>query len=170
MAESQPRTPNVWVVRADGGEETQNCVNGGFTGIGWKEIGDLTGVTDRAVVAARWLGVAGRDEKVGTIRADVGNVSRFLFDIQIGDWVITPEADRKWLRYGQVFGNYRYDGAKQDDCRYRHRRNALWSLDRLDRDKLSSNLRGTLGSQLTVFSVRHRAEFFERIGFSVRRQ
>ena len=170
MAESQPRTPNVWVVRADGGKETQNCVNGGFTGIGWKEIGDLTDAADSAAVAARWLRVANRKDKVGTIRADVGNISRFLFDIQIGDWVITPETERQWLRYGQVIGNYRYDPAPRDGCRYRHRRNALWSLDRLDRYKLSGPMQDTLGGQLTVFGVRHRTEFFERIGFSVRQQ
>ena len=170
MPAAQQRTPNIWVVRADGSEETQNCVNGGFTGIGWKETGDLTDVMDSTAVASRWLRVANRNDKVGTIRADVGNISRFLFDIQIGDWVITPEAERQWLRYGQVIGDYRYDAAVRDGCRYRHRRNVLWSRSRLDRDKLSSNLRGTLGSQLTVFSVRHRAEFFQRIGFSVRQR
>ena len=165
MVEERKATPKVWVVRADGGTETQNCVDGGFTGIGWKETGDLSDVADGVMVAARWLSAAHRDDKASSIRAAVGNISRFLFDIKTGDWVITPESDRQWLRYGQVIGNYRYDASRHDDCCYHHRRDVLWSASSLDRDELSYMLRGTLRSQLTVFNVRHRAEFFERIGF-----
>lgn len=167
MADGLQMTPRVWVVRADGGKETQNCVDGGFTGIGWKETGDLSDATDSAMVTVRWLSTAHRDDKVSSVRATIGNISRFLFDIQVGDWVITPEADTRWLRYGQVIGDYRYDASARDACRYHHRRGVLWSADRLARHDLSYMLQNTLGGQLTVFRVRHQAEFFKRIGFVV---
>ena len=162
--------PKVWVVRADRGSETQRCVDGGFIGIGWHEIGDLSDVADSAMVAEQWLSAAHRDDKASGIRATIGNISRFLFDIQVGDWVITPEDDRKWLRYGQVIGDYRYEASRRDHCPYRHRRDVLWSANKLARHSLSYALQNTLGGQLTVFRVRHQAEFFERIGFAVRRR
>ena len=170
MAESQPRTPNVWVVRADGGEETQNCVNGGFTGIGWKEIGDLTDAADRSEITVRWLSAAADHDVVASVRTAIGNISRFLFDIQIGDWVITPEANRRWLRCGQVIGGYCYESNAADACQYHHRRDMMWHGDRIDRQALSEPFRKTLRSQLTVFQARHETEFFERIGFSIQRR
>lgn len=170
MAESQQRTPNVWVVRADGGAETQNCVNGGFTGIGWKEIGDLTDAADRSEITVRWLSAAADHDVVASVRTAIGNISRFLFDIQIGDCVITPETNRRWLRCGQVIGGYCYESNAADACQYHHRRDMMWHGDRIDRQALSEPFRKTLRSQLTVFQARHETEFFERIGFSIQRR
>ncbi len=169
MAESQPRTPNVWVVRADGGEETQNCVNGGFTGIGWKEIGDLTDVTGRSAIDSRWRLVASVADKPRSIGSAIGNIARFRLEMQIGDWVITPEADVRWLRYGQVIGDYRYDPAANDDCRYHHRRDVIWQARPLYRYEFTQRFRSALG-RLTVKQLLREAEFFEQIGFLVQRR
>ena len=169
MAEAQPRTPNVWVVRADGGEETQNCVNGGFTGIGWKEIGDLTDVTGRSAIDARWRSVASVADKPRSIGSAIGNIARFRLEMQIGDWVITPEADVRWLRYGQVIGDYRYDPAANDGCRYHHRRDVIWQSRPLYRYEFTQRFQNAL-RQLTVKQLRHEAEFFKQIGFLVQRR
>ena len=163
MSDEQ-QMPNVWVVRADGGEETQNCVDGGFTGIGWKEAGDLSDLPDRVSVDALWRPIASPDDKPGNT---IGNLARFLLEIQIGDWVITPEADRRWLRYGQVTGDYRYEPAPNDGCQYRHRRDMIWQARPLYRGEFTEEFRNRLG-QLTVVRVRREAEFFRRIGFVVR--
>ena len=169
MAESQPRTPSVWVVRADGGEETQNCVNGGFTGIGWKEIGDLTDVADRSVIDARWRAVASAADKPRSIGSAIGNIARFRLEMQIGDWVITPEADIRWWRYGQVIGDYHYDPTANDGCRYHHRRDVIWQARPLYRYEFTQRFRSALG-RLTVKQLLREAEFFEQIGFLVQRR
>ena len=169
MPAAQQRTPNVWVVRADGGEETQNCVNGGFTAIGWKEIGDLTDAVTRSVIGARWRLVASADDKPRTISAAIGNIARFCLEMQIGDWVITPEADIRWWRYGQVIGDYRYDPVANDGCRYHHRRDVIWQARPLYRYEFTPRFRSALG-QRTVQQLRQEAEFFEQIGFLVQRR
>lgn len=163
----EQRMPNVWVVRADGGEETQNCVDGGFTGIGWKEAGDLSDLPDRASVDARWRPIAHPGESSRTISSTIRNLACFLLEIQIGDWVITPETDLRWLRYGQVIGNYRYDPAPSDGCQYQHRRDVIWQARPLYRYEFTKGFRDAFRPP-TVIRIRREAEFFERIGFAVR--
>ncbi len=164
----EQRMPNVWVVRADKGKETQRCVDGGFTGIGWKEAGDLSDLPDRASVDAYWRPLASPSDKPSQISSTIGNLARFLLEIRVGDWVITPETDLRWLRYGQVIGNYRYDPAPGDGCQYRHRRDVIWQARPLYRYEFTEEFQNRLG-QLTVVQIRREAEFFERIGFAVRK-
>ena len=161
---AEKRTPNVWVVRADGGEETQNCVGGGFTGIGWKEIGNLVDAADRAAIAERYAEIADDSEGPGARGQVVGILTRFAHEMQAGDWVITPASDSRKLRFGQVTGAYRYDEKPSDECRYKHRRNVKWSRKALDRAELSAPFFNTLNGYLTVFNARHQAEFLMRIG------
>lgn len=162
MSDEQ-RTPNVWVVRADGGEETQNCVDGGFTGIGWKEVGDLSDAVDRAAIADLYAAVA--DEKEGSVARGqvVGNLSRFLLEMKQGDWVITPEPKR-WLRYGEVTGLYRHEPNPNDGCRYHHRRDVRWNPKRLDRWELPLLAQESLRSALTVYTPSSSGDLFTAIG------
>ena len=164
----EQRTPNVWVVRADGGKQTERCVGGGFTGIGWEEAGDLSGLPDRALVDARWRPLASPDDKPGTIRSTIDSLARFLLEVRIGDWVITPETDLRWLRHGQVIGHYRYDPAPSDGCPYRHRRDVIWQARPLYRYEFTKGFRDAF-KQPTVIRIRREVEFFERIGFAVRK-
>ena len=161
---NEQQVPDVWVVRADGGEETQNCVDGGFTGIGWKEVGDLSDAVDRAAITERYAKIADADEGPGARGQVVGILERFTHEIKVGDWVITPALDSQKLRYGQVTGNYYYEEKPSDKCRYKHRRKVKWSRKALDRADLSAPFFNTLNSYLTVFNARHQAEFLMRIG------
>lgn len=163
MSDEQ-QLPNVWVVRADGGEETQNCVDGGFTGIGWKEVGDLSDAADRSAIAGRYAAVA--DEKEGSVARGqvVGNLSRFLLEMKQGDWVITPESKSRWLRYGEVTGPYRHEPDPTDDCQYHHRRDVRWNPKSLDRWELPLLAQESLRSALTVYTPSSSGDLFAAIG------
>lgn len=163
MSDEQ-QMPNVWVVRADGGEETQNCVDGGFTGIGWKEIGDLSDAADRAAIAERYAAVA--DEKEGSVARGqvVGNLSRFLLEMKQGDWVITPESKSRWLRYGEVTGSYHHAPGSTDGCRYHHRRDVRWDPKPLDRSELPLLAQESLRSALTVYTPSSSGDLFTAMG------
>jgi len=89
----------IWMVRADNGESTELCVSGGFTGLGWTDLGDLTGVDDRFEIEERYRQVW-PDEGSGKRRAVVGIHHRFLLEMRVGDWIITPEKDSRRLRIG----------------------------------------------------------------------
>ena len=76
--------PNVWVVRADGGQYTQACVDGGFTGIGWEGVGDLADVADKAQLATIYAAQAQLKEGKGTIDTNVSTIWRFFRRNQSG--------------------------------------------------------------------------------------
>lgn len=157
--------PNIWLLRANFGEHTQRCVEGGFHGLGW-DMGDCSLLADRESLASHWESVAPAEDSPGNRRAVVGIFARFLFEMQIGDWILTPEVNSRWLRYGQVTGDYWFeaDAPASDTCHYQHRRTVDWKPDQIDRSELSVPLQNTLKSNLTLFRVRHEQEFLAHIG------
>ena len=144
--------PNVWVVRADTGRYTQACVDGGYTGMGWNESGDLSGVTEREEIAARLPNEIG---------STIGNLARFHLEIKAGDYVITPASDSQWLHYAEVAeGNPYYVESGDSACRYAHRRPVSWASEPLNRADFSNPPR----CPLTVFRVHQPEEFLTLIG------
>lgn len=157
---------NVWCVRADSGQFTEHFLRGGYAGIGWNEIEHDLG------------NIHSRDELYPLVRAAfpditsaivignyVGQIARFLLEIQPGDYIITPALDTEWLHYGKVEDGPSYFFATTEDgCRYRHRRRVKWAEGRLKRSDFSVPFQNTIRSSLTVFAVSQREEFLAAIG------
>ncbi len=158
--------PNIWLVRTEFGEHTQRCVDGGFTAIGWREMGDCSLMPDREQLAQHWESVAPAADSRGNRRAVIGIFARFLFEMEVGDWVLSPEINSRWLRYGQITGGYWFEAGAyaSEGCRYEHRRAVDWKPDQIDRSELSVPFQNTLKSNLTLFKFRHEQEFLTRIG------
>ncbi len=169
MDQSQ-RTPNVWVVRADGGEFTKACVDGGCTGIGWEGVGNLTDVADKDHLARIYVNQPNLQEGKGTINTNVSTIWRFANAIKRGDWVITPGRNPSDLRYGKVSSDYFWLSNPTDGCRYSHRKRVEWASKPLERGALSQGFQRTLTSWITVFRCSHVDEFLERIGERPRRR
>lgn len=157
---------DVWCVRANGGEYSDHFLRGGYAAIGWQEISQNLGkVRSRddlySIVHACYPDV----ESAIVIGNYVGQIARFLLDMQAGDWIITPAADTEWLHYGEVALNPSYFYAKTDDgCPYRHRRRVTWAKERIKRGDFSVPFQSTIRSSLTVFAVSQRDEFLAAIG------
>ncbi len=160
---------NVWVVRADGGKYTEACVKGGYTGIGW-DLEDLTEVRDYFDIRARYTESYPEDSSNSVIGQQAGQITRFLLEINAGDYVITPSIDTEWLHYGKVGENPSYSYFSGDDgCPYRHRRSVEWASKRLNRSDFSIPFQNTLRASLTVFAVWKGEEFLEKIGLADRK-
>jgi predicted Mrr-cat superfamily restriction endonuclease len=157
---------NVWCVRANSGEYAEHFLRGGYVAIGWAEIAqDLSAVTARdelySIMRSAYPGV----ESPIVIGNYVGQVGRFVLEMQPGDYVITPAANTEWLHYGQVAPEPSYRFAAGDDgCPYRHRRLVVWAKERLKRGDFSVPFQNTIRSSLTVFAVSQREEFLLAIG------
>lgn len=156
----------VWCIRANGGQYADHFVHGAYVGIGWKEIAhDLGGIQSRddlyPIVHTAYPGVT----SAIVIGNFVGQIARFLLEIQAGDYVITPAADTDWLHYGQVGNDPSYFfAAGNDGCPYRHRRPVAWADKRLKRGDFSVPFQNTIRSSLAVFAVSQNDEFFKAIG------
>ena len=157
--------PSIWMLRADNGVYTLPCVEAGFHGLGW-ELGDCSDLAERSELVARWDAVADPNDPAGSRRAVVGIFARFLFEMNVGDWILTPEINSRWLRYGQVTSDYYFESGplNKDGFPYQHRRKVDWRPQPIDRAELSIPLQSTLKSNLTLFRVRHEQEFLAHIG------
>ncbi len=156
---------SLFCVRADFGTYTKHFVDGGYVAIGWMPDTDLSQITTREELYPLYQQAHPTDTSNIVIGQQVGQIGRFLLDIQAGDYVITPAADTEWLHYGQVAPDPSYFYATTEDgCPYRHRRAVEWASQRLKRTDFSVPFQNTIRSALTVFAVSHRDEFFEVIG------
>ena len=156
---------NVWCVRAEFGTYTRQFVEGGYVGIGWMRGTDLTGVKTREELQPLYREAHPDDTSNIVVGQQVGQIARFLLEIQAGDYVITPAADTEWLHYGKVAPDPSYAYSEGDDgCPYRHRRRAEWAEKQLRRGEFSVPFQNTMRCSLTVFAVSQRDEFLSAIG------
>lgn len=157
---------NVFCVRADFGTFAGHFVKGGYAGIGWNDMADLSHVTTREELYPIYKRSYPNDTSNVVVGQQVGQIARFLLEMNAGDYVITPAADTEWLHYGQVAEDpsYFFAANPDDGCRFGHRRRVAWSSNRLKRSDLSVPFQNTIRSALTVFAVSQRDEFFAAIG------
>lgn len=156
----------LWCVRANSGTFTQHLVAGGYAGIGWTQLTrDLSKFDslDELKVAYR---VTHPDVKSNlVVGMQSGQIWRFFDDVQAGDFVVTPEVQSRWLRYGRVGPDpsYYFEPAPTDGCPYTHRRRVEWSKERLDRTEFSVPFQNALRSMLTVYELAHVDEFLNAV-------
>jgi len=157
---------NVWCVRANAGEYADHFLRGGYVAIGWKEIAqDLSSVRARDELYSIMRSAYPEIDSPIVIGNYVGQVGRFLLEMQSGDYVITPAANTEWLHYGQVAPEPSYMfAAGNDGCPFRHRRRVVWAKDRLKRSDFSVPFQNTIRSSLTVFAVSQREELLAAVG------
>jgi restriction system protein len=160
---------NVWCIRANGGQYTDHFLRGGYAGIGWREIAhDVSGLRARDDLYPVVRRAYPEQQSPIVIGNYVGQIARFLLEIQAGDYVLTPDADTELLHYGRVAPDPSYAFAIADDgCPYRHRRRVDWAPETLKRSGFSVPFQNTIRSSLTVFAVSQREEFLAAIGSKV---
>lgn len=155
---------NVWCVRAEFGTYTQLFVDGGYVAIGWLGDNNLSAVTTRDELYPLYKAKYPKDSNI-VVGQQVGQIARFLLEMQAGDYVITPAADTEWLHYGTLNPDPSYFYAADDDgCPYPHRRKMTWASNRVRRSDMSVPFQNTIRSSLTVFSISQREEFLAAIG------
>lgn len=156
---------NVWCVRAEFGTYTQQFVDGGYVAVGWLPDDDLSTICQRDELYPIYRKAYPEDKSTIVVGQQVGQIARFLLEIQQGDYVITPASDTELLHYGKVDDDPSYFYFPSvDGCPYRHRRRIIWAKDTLKRGDFSVPFQNTIRSSLTVFAVSQREEFLNSIG------
>ena len=116
--------------------------------IGWKSVGNLSKVRDpheiKRIVDSKYP-----DQKPGWRIVTSGQIVRFRFDFQAGDYVTTYDPDSRTYLVGKIKGPYTWDPSRRE---YFHVREVDWE-GKVPRDKLSASTRNTLGGATTIFDV-----------------
>ena len=123
-------------------------------GIGWEELGDIKCVGDNRDDIKKKYAEIYPDATSGSIATCVGMLYRFVYEVQIGDYVVYPsKADRK-INIGVIESDYYNDST---DNKYTQRRKVKW-LKSFPRTDFSQGALYEVGSALTFFQVKNYAD------------
>lgn len=120
--------------------------------IGWDLMGDVTGLKGREDFKERYRETNPDETSENRLVVNAGQVYRFAREIEEGHYILTYLKASREVLIGVVAGPYEY----RDDAflgHYYHVRRVQW-LKSVSRDGFSPAARNSLGSTLTVFSVR----------------
>lgn len=160
----------VFVLRADYGRYTDVFKNGNYVGIGWfgRDATDPNlekwDLQDKDFLKQKYRQKYGENEAYMRVNQNVGQIYRFVNDIQIGDIIISPYNTNELL-----IGKIKSDLYVEEDgtSPYTWRKKVEWIKDDVSRHSFSNPLQNTLRSSLTCFEVKQRDEVFEELGFDV---
>ena len=140
------------------GRYVDDFVAGGYAGVDSPvELSNLPSVGQHEELRTRYERQH-PDKTRSQIGGTVSNLAVVL-DMEEGDYVLTPERDPDWIRYGQVVGPW-YCLEETGGCPYRNRRPVQWSDTLVPRQGLSEAFRQKLGVGGTrVFRVPFWEEF-----------
>jgi restriction system protein len=146
--------PTIWGIHND--EPDLDLLGEGFVSVGWDEIGDLRECGRVKDALKQLLAVRYPQAKAGAIPVWAGVLRRFAFEMQVGDYVISPQKADSTVSFGRVSGEYYYDGAGN----HHHRRRVEWLRTGVPRATFSQSARYEIGSAVTLFQVKNHAEEF----------
>jgi len=146
-------TRSAYCVRADRGRYAQAFKAGGYAAIGWHETGDLSEISrgDQVALAAAY-DAAFSGEESGRRGRNLGQIRKFLWEIEPGDVVVTPMEESRYLLVGIAGDSYYHESTP--DCPYPHRREVHWLEEPVPRSSLPVPIQNALRAWLTVFEVR----------------
>lgn len=150
-AESPVRS--YWrVTLGKGGAKAGECIAGGFVGVDYDWVDDLTGefpddwrkFNEAYVPKLLALDASRTKRSAGLAAAQLWNVGRGM---AVGDVVLAPDGTGMY-QVGVVAGDYRFD----PNSELRHQRPVAWESG-ISRDALSTSLKHSLGSLLSVIRI-----------------
>lgn len=140
---------NFWLVRAGShGEQEQVALEESVVTISWNEFSDLSNIKSREELyqVYRTIYPDSNKNKAGN---EVGQIWRFINDIQVGDLVALPLKTESSIAIGKITGNYAYKVISAD---VRHIRPVKW-LKTLPRSAFDQDILYSLGAFMTVCKI-----------------
>ena len=146
---------SFWLVRAGRrGEQEQGALSNNIVTIGWNELPDLSNIKSKEELAELYYRVHPTAKKTQAT-SGIGQVWRFVREIQKGDLVALPLKTQSAIAIGKVEGEYEYQKLADN---IKHIRRVKW-LRTIPRSAFDQDILYSLGSLLTVCQIeRHDAE------------
>ena len=140
-------------------EKSLDLIGGAFISIGWEELGDLSQIPiDREDLKHR-LATTFPSAKPGAIPVWAGLLWRFIKEMQVGDYVISPRKSDRTLSFGKIDSDFYVEPGVD---LHPNRRRVQWIKTGVSRDEFSKSALNEIGSALTLFRVKtHDSEFLQ---------
>lgn len=89
--------PRIWVVRVPKGQDIiEKVTQQKIVAIGFGVEKSIAEIQDRNAIKELYRSVK-PEASEGRVNLATGQLYRFAHDIEIGDWVLTPNVIREWL-------------------------------------------------------------------------
>ncbi len=129
-------------------------LNDNIIAIGWRNMGDLMLIEgNRDAFKDRYNEVY-PDSKKGAVANGAGMLYRFVYEVQIGDYIVFPSKIDRQIYIGAVESDYIYN---PDATEYVEQRKVKW-LKHLPRTAFSQGALYEVGSAMSFFSVKNYAD------------
>jgi len=143
----------MWLIRAgEGGWAIDAFREKGFVGIGFIDKEKVPDGISRDALVDRFRKLA-PTSKEGTVKHAASQVRRFVFEVKVGDPVLTYDPERREYLVGEIISDYEW----QKDDKHPHIRRVKWTKH-ASRDALRVDTRNSLGTTLTILSARRRRD------------
>jgi hypothetical protein len=153
---------NYWMVRAGrGGKFYDEFIKYDLIATGWDKITSLANAKSKSELEKIYHDAYPNEPK-GKLGTHVGELWAFVHDIEVGDIVLTSNPLNRTIYIGRIRGDYLYSKKQLGDMYYKHRRNVVWEKE-VSRDVFSQDMRNSIGSLLTIFSINKHAEEIENV-------
>ena len=129
--------------------------------IGWSGFGDLKAFGEnRDAMKAHYAEVYGKQQKKGAYGVCTGQLYRFAYDMQIGDYVVYPSKPDRMINIGKITGDYEYlPDDKKPPFDYVNQRKVEW-IRSLPRTSFSQAALYEVGSAMSVFQISKNVDEF----------
>ena len=121
--------------------------------IGWSEMGNLTTIESKESLGAVY-DQSYDDRSVYAKGQDVGQIWRFIKEMQIGDYVVFAESDI--FHIGKVISNYYYEeniNEVEQDIDYKNNRSVEWIKKNISRKDISKTLHNSLKTAMSIWTM-----------------
>lgn len=144
-------TNNVWGIHTN---DDNLFLHNDVIAIGWKRIGDLSEINASRDAFKEKYENTYPDAKKGSIATGAGMLYRFIYEVQIGDYIVYPSKIDRQINIGMVEGEYTY---VDDAVEYVQQRKVKW-LKHLPRTAFSQGALYEIGSAMSFFTVKNYAD------------
>jgi restriction system protein len=139
----------LWMVRAgEYGEREDLAINKNIVIIGWEDLPDLSTIHSREELVDLYAKTY-PDSKKMTAANQVGQLWRFIHEMQIDDLIALPLKKQSAIIIGKIKSNYEY--RKIDDS-FNHTRQVAW-IKTIPRSAFDQDLLYSFGAYLTVCQI-----------------
>jgi len=143
----------MWMVRAgEGAALIDRFKNEKRIVIGW-EIGDISHIQD-ATEIKKLVRNKFPEKKTSQIGMAASQISRFRFEFQKGDNVVSYDPQNRIYLVGEITSDYFFDDKfyPENPLEYCDNRKVNW-IGEVNRDDLSTSTKNTLGAISTIFEI-----------------
>ncbi|EAE3172391.1 hypothetical protein CKN99_13100 [Carnobacterium maltaromaticum] len=129
--------PNYYLVRPypNGVNRITEFKKRGCIGIGWSNLGDVSGKGKAELRTALESYFSASDQK--KLRSTLGTFMIFCLDLKVGDYIIAPENKMGAIHVAQITSDYYYD-ASAVDLDFAHQREVKWLSETFSREAIAA--------------------------------